>query len=403
MKIYVASHAFCDMPHRGIYQPLFVGSYKLNRNDRRSDWEYDDGYLSNISRDNALFCELTGVKWIWKKSREDIVGLVHYRRFLASPQSHPENPSPLNEEEIRNILGSHDCIVATRAFLHDGSQNCTVAKHYRIHHSSTDLIKVKLIIDRYFPGYSDAFNEVMRSKHLSPFNIIVCKKQLFDAYASWLFSVEHKLAQAIDPISNRPPYQRRVFGFIAERLLNVFILKHNLSAFECPIFNPLDPTSVVPGMSSSLQATDIRRPTELEQLTTIRDGTDYSPVFSFSFYFNNYRDIADTFFDNPSLALDHFLINGINEGRTAHAEFSISSYVNGNPHLCLEYDSPIKIIHHYLNDENDRSHAIGYENLLSSPSPTANKRTHAICRYKELRFERWTLEAESKPVLDVGL
>lgn len=403
MKIYIASHTYCDVPHPHPYQPLFVGAYKLPKTERQSGWEFDDGFPGNISKSNSTYCELTGIKWIWKKSQEDIVGLVHYRRFLASPLSPSSHPYPLSEHEIRNLLEAHDCIVAQKAFLHDGSKNCSVAKHYRIHHSSTDLIKTRMVIDRYYPKYSDAFDKVMRSECLSPFNIIICKKQLFNAYARWLFGIERKLAQAIDPLTDRPPYQQRVFGFLAERLMNVYIVKHNLSAFECRVFNPMNPAGCTPGMSAPLQYETIANPTGLEHLTKVRGGIDYSPVFDFSFYFNNYRDIAAAFNENPSLALDHFLINGAQEGRTAHPDFSITSYVNGNPHLWLKYDNPIAIIHHYLDDENDRRHAIGYDNLLRSPCTAIERGASPALRIKRLRFERWTNEAESKPILDGGL
>ncbi|OUN44615.1 DUF4422 domain-containing protein [Enorma massiliensis] len=403
MKVYIAAHAYCEVPHPYPYQPLFVGAYKLPKNERKPDWEFDDGFLGNISENNSTYCELTGLKWIWKKTQEDIVGLVHYRRFLASPLSPSNQPYPLSEQEIRNILEGHDCIVAQKAFLHDGSKNCSVAKHYRIHHSSTDLIKAKMVIGRYYPEYSDAFDKVMRNEFLSPFNIIICNRQLFNAYAQWLFGVEHRLAQAIDPLADRPPYQQRVFGFLAERLLNVYIVKHNLSAFACKVFNPMDPTRCTPGMSTPLQYEAITNPTGLEHLSKVRDGIDYSPVFDYSFYFNNYRDIAAAFSENPSLALDHFLINGAREGRVAHPNFSITSYVNGNPHLWLKYDNPIAIVRHYLDDEGDRRHAIGYENLLCSPGTTIERNSSPASRIKRLRLERWTNEAESKPVLDGGL
>ena len=65
-------------------------------------------------------------------------------------------------------------------------------------------------------------------------NMFVMKKQLFDEYCSWLFSILFELEKRID-ISGYNQYEARVYGFISERLFNVWFKKQKLKVKEMPV------------------------------------------------------------------------------------------------------------------------------------------------------------------------
>ena len=64
--------------------------------------------------------------------------------------------------------------------------------------------------------------------------MFVMKKEKFDEYCQWLFTILFELEKRID-ISNYNQYESRVFGFISERLFNVWLEKQALNTKEIDV------------------------------------------------------------------------------------------------------------------------------------------------------------------------
>ena len=61
--------------------------------------------------------------------------------------------------------------------------------------------------------------------------MIICKKALFDSYSKWLFDILEYVENRTD-VSARSPYQQRAYGFLSERLMDVFLTANNINYKE---------------------------------------------------------------------------------------------------------------------------------------------------------------------------
>lgn len=236
--IYIITHKvfkthFVDKKH---YQVLHVGP---NTNGL-PEYLRDDSY-ENISEKNANFCELTGLYWIWKNGREkekDITGLVHYRRYFTTRLEDllytyfKRKPKVLDHRQIEKSLKQYDIIlpVPEKVFR-------TVRQSYIDVHNEEDLNLTRQAISEVCAEYLDTFDEVMNSHKYYYANMMICRKEVLDAYSEWLFSVLFYLENKINIDKYPDDYQRRVFGFLSERLLQVWVFHNRLKVKEFPAFN----------------------------------------------------------------------------------------------------------------------------------------------------------------------
>lgn len=63
---------------------------------------------------------------------------------------------------------------------------------------------------------------------------MVAPGELFREYCAWLFPIFEELAPRLDS-SSYDEYNRRIYGFLSEELLLVWVKARGLKAYECPI------------------------------------------------------------------------------------------------------------------------------------------------------------------------
>lgn len=238
MEIFVITHKKVDMiPKDGIYRFIQVGAEGKEHFEQITD---DSG--DNISNKNPNYCELTGMYWLWKHEKTDIIGLCHYRRFFTNRLGYINkilfgiNTNILKEKTIRRILGKYD-VILTRS---EHFNSIPIKARYKKSHNLRDLNVIEDIIKEKYPDYIDAYNTVMNGVVFNYANMLICRKEVFDAYSSWLFDILFELEKRID-ISGYNQYQSRIFGFISERIMRVWFIKNKMRIKELPIINTDDP------------------------------------------------------------------------------------------------------------------------------------------------------------------
>lgn len=220
------------MPNDDVYLPIHVGR------EGKTDLGYiGDNTGDNISAKNANYCELTGLYWAWKNLKCDYIGLCHYRRYFTGKNLHTNNAEKkkaiiLHRQDYEKLLREYDIILPVKRNYYIE----TVRSQYEHAHNKRDLDEAEKIVAELYPEYNEAFEKVMSRKKLHILNMLVMKKTLFDEYCSWLFSILFELEKRID-ISSYNLYEARVFGFISERLFNVWLEKQQLKVKEVPVIN----------------------------------------------------------------------------------------------------------------------------------------------------------------------
>lgn len=220
VKIFTMTHKKFDEPSDKMYIPLQVGRAI-----------HDDlGYIGddsgdNISAKNPYYGELSGVYWVWKNCTDvQYVGICHYRRYLIN-----EWDKVLTKSEILDILKDHDVIVTKKLSL-----NSKYYDGYAKNHNIYDLLMTEKVIKEKEPLYYENFVRLVHSNETYFGNIMITSKKIFDEYCKWLFGIFFEVEKYVD-FSNYDNYHMRVFGFISEFLLFVWLKTNNLSVYECKV------------------------------------------------------------------------------------------------------------------------------------------------------------------------
>lgn len=231
MMIYVITHKnFKPIVKSKLYKTLLVGA---DNNQGDKDYLRDNDFPGNISSKNKNYCELTGVYWIWKRSKEDIVGICHYRRYFTTSETFKKSHIIDQQEQIQKILQNYDIIATIRNLdVYDGM---TAKEHFCKNHDINVWNQCKKIIKNDKPEYLEDYKWFEKQTTGFCFNMMISNKAIFDQYCEWLFSILFELEKKID-LSQYDAYNQRMFGFVSERLLNVWVHHHHLRVKELPVY-----------------------------------------------------------------------------------------------------------------------------------------------------------------------
>lgn len=211
-----------------------------------------DNTGENISNKNYCYCELTGLYWAWKNLNDvDIIGLCHYRRYFDfhnqceaikphtsfSTSDFQKIDLSIPNEVLNKVANGF--IVMTRP----KSYRYNLMADYCICHISDDFRVLSQTIKETQPkDIQNAFFQVFYQKNmLRPCNMFLMNKSEFDEYCSWLFNLLENVEKKVD-ISNYSSSQKRIFGYMAERLLNVWVVSRKIPIISKPViwFNDSD-------------------------------------------------------------------------------------------------------------------------------------------------------------------
>lgn len=229
VKILIAAHKPCIIPKNdGVYLPVFVGA-GLNKNT--PDGFQPDSEGQNISLKNPYYNELTAIYWAWKNLNCDIVGLVHYRRYFVSVKTHKKNfDRILDLKQIQHLIGLNSIVVPRKRRYYIE----TIETHYLHTHLSVGLEVLKDVFKKQPRQYQAALTNVLSSRSAHMFNMFIMNKGDFDKYCTWLFGVLQDVENQIN-FKKLQGNEKRVIGFLAEFLLDVWLQANKKDVVESPV------------------------------------------------------------------------------------------------------------------------------------------------------------------------
>lgn len=218
LRIFIVTHKPCSIPSDGVMTPIHVGRavspYKVEMS-----WMQGDDTGDHISSKNGSYCEMTAHYWIWKNVHDtEYVGVCHYRRFFAID---------ISEDDIEEVMADADVLMVEPSWHMD-----SVYAYFAKFMGAENMTILWMVMKRLYPEYAETLEQVCDGVKFHPFNILLCKKELFDEYCEWIFSVLGECEKYVKP----SPYTngRRALAYMAELLTGVYFIYKRMKIKTVP-------------------------------------------------------------------------------------------------------------------------------------------------------------------------
>ncbi len=259
LTIFSVFHKEYQIPDCSFIKPIQVGK-AISSTDLGL---FADDTGTNISAKNKTFNELTALFWIWKNLDSidsEYIGIAHYRRYFCLPAFTTKKKwgiskeielesdvyaYPLDEQSMQKItnldlkntllknLRDNAVIVPHKAPLSIEHIPATIRMHYISNHIREDWWLTEKIVKEHYPEYATAFDEFSNLGSMHCYNMFIADKNFINAYCTWLFNILFELEKVVK-LSDYP-YQHRVIGFMAERLMNLYLYKNQTRTKSFPV------------------------------------------------------------------------------------------------------------------------------------------------------------------------
>lgn len=96
-----------------------------------------------------------------------------------------------------------------------------VRQQYCMDHIASDWDIMMELLGYLHPNYLNTANKVQKGNYYYAYNMLIARKEILNQYCEWLFPI---LLCCEDKIGERQDaYQGRYLGFLAERLMTIFL------------------------------------------------------------------------------------------------------------------------------------------------------------------------------------
>lgn len=208
------------MRNDDIFTPIHVGRAISPYKEELCDIIGDDTG-ENISSKNPSYCEMTAHYWIWKNVVDcEYVGLCHYRRYFGVD---------ITESNIDQLMQDVDVILVEPSYYID-----SVYSYFAKFVGAENMTILSLVMKKLCPNYYETLQTICDGVKFHPFNMLICKKTIFDQYCEWMFAILEECEKYIKPA----PYTnaRRALAYMAEMLTGVYFIQRQMKIKSVPYY-----------------------------------------------------------------------------------------------------------------------------------------------------------------------
>ncbi len=217
--VVIAAHKPCRLPEDPLSLPVQAGAAL-----REPFGLQGDNTGENISEKNGTYCELTVLYWAWKNLDSDYIGLAHYRRHFRGKKR-----EPLSLREAEALLAQSPVLLPKkRRYVIE-----SLYSHYAHTLEVGPLEETGRILQEKWPAYVPEFEKLKQRTGGHMFNMLVMRRDLLDAYCTWLFAVLAELEARVDT-ETMTAFHARFPGRISELLLDVWLNTNGQTYREVP-------------------------------------------------------------------------------------------------------------------------------------------------------------------------
>lgn len=181
---------------------------------------------------------LAGIYWVWKNSHHEKIGIMSRRHFLSLNEEIKKDGSisgckkksqrhyHWSLKRASSLLSRVDVLSAFSYCIHDITilrDIYSPAQFYLSEGGSVQSLEciLKIIKEDFSYLYLDAVEFIYGDKMI-PWNNFIMRKDIFDEYCHFIFSVIASLKQ-LNIIDNKGSFQRNIWCLIAELLGNIYL------------------------------------------------------------------------------------------------------------------------------------------------------------------------------------
>ena len=138
----------------------------------------------------------------------------------------------MREEDFSNLLRKYDVLVARREYSYRG-----VYRAYLDCGFEKDLLLTEEAIKKLYPDYLQSYSRLMKNSAGNYVaNMYVMSKKKSDEYCKWLFDILTYVEERCD-LSMYNQQEARIYGYLSERLLDVWVQYNKLNTKELRVLN----------------------------------------------------------------------------------------------------------------------------------------------------------------------